>query len=190
MRVLAKQLTTRYTRRWDAHLGQVKKHLLRRLRTRTAKNVRDKFNSITEGKAGLSTEWKNKVRFRVRVYVVKSNEIRVIADPVTNKDVWHWVSRGTKGPYTIEAKNAPALVFQWGFAKYSPPPRSYPRGAALPPGAAPGAGTVAFKRVMHPGIEARNFEERALETLYIRRDFRNDVRNAMRDWRKEYSTFK
>jgi hypothetical protein len=188
VQVLARQLTKRYTRRWDAHLDQIRKHLLRRLRTRTAKNVRNKLNDITEGKAGLSAKWKNKVRFRVRVYATKGDEIRVWADPVTNKDVWHWVSRGTRGPYPIEAKNAPALVFQWGFAKYSPPPKSYPRGVSLPPGGA--AETVAFKRVMHPGIDARNFEERALKDLFITRDFRNDVRNAMRDWRKEWSTFK
>jgi len=66
------------------------------------------------------------------VYLLKNDAIRVIADPVKNKEIWHYVSRGTR-PHIIEAKNAPMLVFMWGFARYIPPPKSYPHGAVLPP---------------------------------------------------------
>ena len=189
MQVLARQLSTRHQFAWDNRGDQLRKSILRALRARTAKNVRTRLNSITEGKTNLSREWKNKVRFRVRVYLTKGNEIRVIADPVTNKQVWHWVSRGTAGPYPIEAKNAPALVFPWGFAKYSPPPRSYPPRAMIPP-AGGGVETVAFKRVMHPGIDARDFEERAMKDMNIASDFRKDVWEGIRDWDKNWSVFK
>lgn len=174
---------------WDRHGDELRKSILKRLRTRTAKRVRDKLNSITRGKTKLSRAWENEVNFRVRVYLLKNDIIRVHADPVKNKEIWHYVSRGTR-PHIIEAKRAKALVFQWGFARYKPPPKSYPHMAILPPGRGSGVKTVAFKRVHHPGSDARNFEERAMDDLYIRRDFRKDVREGIKDWERQWSIFK
>lgn len=190
MQVLARQLSTRRVYKWDHHGDEVRKSILKRLRTRTAPNVRKKLNDITRGKTKLSRAWENEVNFRVRVYLVKSNEIRVHADPVKNKEIWHYVSRGTR-PHIIEARNAPALVFMWGFARYKPPPKSYPHMAILPVGGGhSGVKKVAFKRVHHPGSDPRHFEERAMDDLYIRRDFRKDVRNGIADWERSWSIFK
>ena len=190
MQVLAKELSTRRVYKWDRHGDEVRKSILKQLRTRTAKNVRDKLNSITRGKTELSRAWENEVSFRVRVYIVQRGDIRIWADPVKNKEIWHYVSRGTP-PHIIEAKHAKALVFQWGFARYSPPPKSYPHMAILPVGGGhSGVQTVAFKRVHHPGIDARNFEERAMEDFHIARDFRKDVREGIADWERQWSIFK
>jgi hypothetical protein len=189
MQVLAKELSTRRVHKWDAHGDEIRKKVLHRLRTRTAKNVRDKLEGITKGRTDLSEAWEHEVTFRVRVYIVRGGDIRIWADPWKNKEIWHWVSRGTK-PHVIEAKRAKTLVFQWGFARYSPPPKSYPRMPILPAGGGGGAQTVAFKRVHHPGGDPRNFEERAMEDFHIARDFRKDVREGIADWEKEWSIFK
>ena len=189
MQVLAKELSTRRVYKWDAHGDEVRKAILHRLRTRTASNVRNKLNSITQGKTELSEAWENEVNFRVRVYLLKNDTIRVVADPVTNKEIWHYVSRGTP-PHLIEARNAKALVFQWGFARYSPPPKSFPRMPILPPGGGGNVQTVAFQHVHHPGSDPRHFEERAMEDFHIARDFRGDVREGIADWQKGWSIFK
>lgn len=186
MRVMAKQVRQRSVYKWDRHGDAIVEKVKARLRKRTAKVIKDKMEGITKGKTDLSREWEHKVKFAVQVREERG-EIRLYAYPTTNQDVWHWVSKGTK-PHVIEAKNAEALVFQWGFAKYSPPPKSYPKGAVLPPGG--GAETVAFKRVHHPGTEPRNFEERAMKDFRIPRQFREDVRDGVEDWKRDWSVFK
>jgi len=188
VQVLARELQTRNHYRWDAHGEELTKAILRRLRSGTSRQLKKALEDIPKGKTSLSREWEHKVTFRVRVYSTVRGEFRIYAEPWTNKEIWHWVSRGTP-PHIIEAKNAKALVFQWGFARYKPPPKSYPRMAILPGGG--DVKTVAFKRVHHPGSDPRNFEERLLEeNIHLKAGFRKDVRQGIEDWEKAWSVFR
>ena len=75
--------------------------------------------------------------------------------------VWHWIDRGTKGPYPIRARRAPYLVFRTGYTPRTTPNKLVSSGRG---GVATGP-WVQKKEVMHPGIEARNWTVRIAERL-------------------------
>jgi len=123
-------------------------------------------------------DWEHKPRFAARKYVNKG-AIEVAVYPTgTNKKIWRYVSEGTK-PHTIRPKHAKALRFQWGGpGSYKPRTTVGPPPTFGGPGAVSGGKRVAFKQVIHPGIEARNFERHIADQY--RPKFRREIENALR----------
>jgi hypothetical protein len=99
-------------------------------------------------------DWKHKPEFKSRKFI-KTDSISVDVYPAgPHKDIWKWVSRGTKGPYPIPKAGPRYLAFQLGYQ-----PRTRPRGKFGGPGKATGPWIRGVMQVQHPGIKAREFEE-------------------------------
>jgi len=93
----------------------------------------------------------------------KTREVMVVPWPGEEaSQKFIWVDQGTKGPYTIKAKNAPYLVFKVPTAPMTlPMPRMIggvgPRRQRTPAGEMGEAHFVSVEEVTHPGIEPRHF---------------------------------
>ena len=122
--------------------------------------------------AKIVKNWKGKPRF-----IAKSNKNRgsfVLSVRVAGKEAqkWRWVSRGTKGPYQIRAKNAPTLAFRTNYV-----PKTKPGGFWGGPGKATGNWRTPIE-VTHPGIKPRHFEEEISKTFQP--EFRRRIENLIR----------
>jgi len=99
-------------------------------------------------------DWDHKPEFKSRKFI-KTNSISLNIFPAgPNKDIWKWVSGGTKGPYLIPKAGPGFLAFQLGYQ-----PRTKPKGQYGGPGKATGPWVRGVMQVEHPGIKAREFEE-------------------------------
>ena len=104
--------------------------------------------------------WKNPPVFQARKKIALTTMQVYVYPTGPNAQIWRYVSLGTRGPYPIPKpgnKKAKTLRFQWaGPGSYKP--RTTTSGGYNGPGKATGP-IVLRKRVMHPGIKARNFEK-------------------------------
>ena len=108
--------------------------------------------------------WEHKPEFAARKFIT-ADSISVTVYPTgANKQIYTWVSGGTKGPYDITPKNGP---FLW-FVSRGRGTKSYI--AKTGPGAAwyggPGISVGNLRRVKavsHPGIKPREFEKKVRE---------------------------
>jgi hypothetical protein len=103
---------------------------------------------------------KMQVRVKYPIKVMRGNAMLTINigpdpfDPDTK--IFTFVDLGTR-PHEIRAKNAPALVFQWG-GPGSYKAKTKPRNLNATTGGPTGP-IVAFEKVNHPGTEARLISE-------------------------------
>lgn len=125
----------------------------------------------------VTADWKHQVTFNARKRVTPS-EIKVYVFPVSNKDIWTFVSKGTTGGYQIP-RNPPAksrdglLHYQSVYDARTAPGGKYGLGSGQKSGA-----WVSAKVVTHPGVKAREFEE-AIAKEY-QGEFTRLMENAMR----------
>ena len=106
---------------------------------------------------------------------------QVVTDGPSKDNPYPWVDEGTRGPYLIEAKNAPYLAFQSGFT-----PKTNPGSLTAGPGGRSGP-MVYTKAVVHPGIKPRNITERVVEMTRAEaeKDMEGLVLDAITDaWRE------
>ena len=145
--------------------------------TRIARAIRYHIN--TEERRRLLAEfnsvvlnWKHRPKFIANMGE-KGGDLTLSVRPAGKEaQKWQWVSRGTKGPYKIRAKNAPRLAFQTNYQ-----PRTKPGGSFGGPGKATGPWRTA-QEVTHPGIEARLFEEYIANRFAP--EFRRRIENLIR----------
>lgn len=118
----------------------------------------------------IVADWDHKVRFAARKYVQPDHVRMTVHATGQNKQIWRWVNEGTAGKgegrtYTIEPKNAPALVFAIGYIPHTSPGGGY-GGAGTATGPVVGA-----QKVEHPGIKPRLFHKHIMrknESWYSR----------------------
>ena len=123
-----------------------------------------------QGELGRNTTtWNHDVRFEI----AREKGVRIID---TNDQIYQYVTNGTPA-HPIRARNAPYLAFfRTGF-------RSKTRAGRL--GSSGGArATQNFRRmkqVMHPGIQARNFEELTVKKWqkYIVKILETAIKNSV-----------
>lgn len=154
-----------WTRIWRA----VRRHI----NTVERKKLITKFNRVV-------ANWKHKPKF-IASFNKKRPDFVFFVRPVGKEaKKWRWVSRGTKGPYTIRAKNAPTLVFRTNYK-----PKTKPGGIFGGPGVATGPFRTPVK-VEHPGIEPRLFEEEISKKFQpeFRRRIENLIRREIRKGQK------
>ena len=141
--IAARRLGKRKKRRdWARIARRVRKHM----NVTERKLLLDEFKSVV-------LNWKHKPKFIAKMGN-KGGAFVLSVRPVGKEaQKWRWVSQGTKGPYTIRAKNAPTLAFRTNYK-----PRTKPGGVFGGPGIATGPWHNPIE-VTHPGIEPRLFEE-------------------------------
>lgn len=76
-----------------------------------------------------------------------------VLDYETGDTPYVWIDEGTDGPYTIKAKNKPALKFKTGGM-----PKTF-KNSLISTAGRPGTDWNTKLEVTHPGIEERNFSE-------------------------------
>jgi hypothetical protein len=137
------------------------------------------MKEVVEGKrySESGDAWKHKVQFKAR-FQVRGNDAVLYAFPTgKNKKYWTWTSRGTK-PHSIDAKNAPFLVFPYGGPGQAPKTRP-PRGSGRSFGGPGVTKWARVKHVDHPGTKARLFEEQIMKEYAPK--FRRLVRKTIDD---------
>lgn len=145
----------------------VRKSKAIRKEVRTA--ARDTATDLANWLGVAVREWSNRPRFAGRV-ILLPDFVEVKVDVAGSaKKIFFYVDRGTgtygpkKQPYPIPKTPLPpgkSLKFQTGYSVRSQP------GAKIGMGTGEHFGNwISKKQVMHPGIEPRNFEKKALEEL-------------------------
>ena len=121
-------------------------------------------------------DWKGKPRFIAKMGDKDGDFVLSVRPAGKDAKKWNWVSRGTKGPYKIRAKNAKTLAFRTGYK-----PRTKPGGTFGGPGVASGPWRTPVE-VTHPGIEPRHFEENIAKRFapMYRERIENLIRREMR----------
>jgi len=124
--------------------------------------------------------WEHKPQFKARKSVTK-DAISVDVWPAgPHRDIWIWVSRGT-GLYGPKHRKYPITPKKPGGVLVFPSvyiPKTRPRGPSYSgPGSSSGP-TIFAKKVMHPGIKPRHFEE--AWARWGKTWFRREMENAMR----------
>lgn len=121
--------------------------------------------------------WKHKVDFQARKFL-RVDMIWLNVFPTgPNKQIWVWVSKGTKGPYPIPKAGPGFLSFKTGYK-----PKTRAPGKFGGPGIAVGPRVTGVMQVQHPGIEAREFEKVIAEDEkpWFSRTMENAWRRAIR----------
>lgn len=100
------------------------------------------------------SDWKHKVRFFGKI-TEKADFVLLFVHPGSkNRDIYGYVTEGTKGPYKIPKAGPGFLAFNLGYSA-----RTQPRGKAhVGSGTATGPSVIGVMQVTHPGIKAREFE--------------------------------
>lgn len=128
-------------------LNTVKKKMREVIRSEVATHFISKFNDIVNN-------WEHKPEFNSKP-TVSSDIIAIAIYPVgENKDIWKFVSGGTK-EHLIFPKRAKSLRFVGG-GVYIP---KTAKGVYGGPGIVRGGEVIYAKAVKHPGNEAREFEK-------------------------------
>jgi hypothetical protein len=96
--------------------------------------------------------WNMQPTFEKKMEGTSPGSDKIIGITRTDNQIYIWVNDGTKGPYPIPKHGPGVLAFKEGFV-----PKTRPRVIASGPGGSFGD-TLIRTRVMHPGIEARNFD--------------------------------
>lgn len=122
------------------------------------------MKEVVQGKrySNNGDAWKHDVQFQARFQMHGSDAVLYAYPTGRNKQIWNWVSRGTR-PHKIRPKNAPALAFMYGGPGVPPPKTRTPRGAGGTFGGAGVAKMVFAQEVDHPGGKPRHFEEQIAE---------------------------
>lgn len=121
--------------------------------------------------------WDHKVDFRARKFL-RTDKIWLNVFPTgPNKQIWVWVSKGTRGPYPIPKRGPGFLAFKTGYK-----PKTKPVGKFGGPGIFTGDTVMGVMQVQHPGIEAREFERIIAEDekAWFSRAMENGWRRAIR----------
>lgn len=149
--------------------------------TRIARSVRRHINTVERRKLlaefkSIVINWKGKPRFIAKMGDKGGSFVLSVRPAGKNAQKWRWVSRGTKGPYTIRAKNATTLAFRTNYK-----PKTKPGGIFGGPGVATGPWRTPVE-VEHPGIEPRHFEENIAERFapMYRERIENLIRKEIR----------
>lgn len=118
--------------------------------------------------------WQTRVEFAARKYF-DSNALRLTVHPTVGKEIWGYVSQGTR-PHVIVPKGPWPLQFKTGYKPKTLPPAKFGG-----PGIATGPMVAAWK-VQHPGSEGREFEKNIMEDEkpWFRRNAENAWRRAIR----------
>jgi len=125
--------------------------------------------------------WKHKPNFKARKFVNRDETKVTVFPSGPNKQIYKWVTEGTK-PHLITPKRAGGmLVFQSG-GPGSYKAKTAPGGKFGGPGIVVGGKTVRARQVQHPGFEGRHFEETIKEDAqpWFRRTMENSWRRAIR----------
>lgn len=95
----------------------------------------------------------------------KESKKQLSGKTTTDNEVYGYVNDGTKdsAPYPIPKAGPGLLRFQWG-GKGSYKPKTQVRRIGSGPGG-PSGPMVVFRRVMHPGIEGRHFDEEIAKAM-------------------------
>ena len=160
--IAARRLGKRRKRRdWT----RIARAVRRQMNTKERKVLLYHFNKVV-------ANWAGKPKFIAKMSDKGGDFVLSVRPAGKNAQKWRWVSRGTKGPYKIAAKNAPSLAFRTNYK-----PKTRAGGFYGGPGTATGP-RVFPKEVMHPGIEPRLFEEEIAETFVP--GFRQRIENTIR----------
>lgn len=139
---------------------------LRRIDTRIRNNCEVALFVTADEIAGdfrqVTARWGHKPKF-ARIRVSSKNIVSVTIEPDgKNAQIFKWVDQGTKGPYLIPkfGPTAPGqpLRFQTGYSARTKPGGKYNQGSGQASGS-----WVAARRVVHPGIKAREFTQTIAE---------------------------
>ena len=121
--------------------------------------------------AKTTATWEKKPKFEVLVSLTGPGPV-VLVD--TDDQVYAWVSEGTKGPYPIPKAGPGILAFRPGYVA-----KTEPNVLGSKAGGAYGDRIVRNMQVMHPGIEARNFDK--LVQKIWEPKFKREMEAVMRD---------
>ena len=151
MQVVMRQIRSRHIRPdWEG----IKKEWERTMDRECKPDLIKKFEAVV-------SDWEHQPTFKARKQIKGGAWVKIYIYPAgAHKDLWVFVSRGTKGPYQIP-RNPPArsrdglLHYQVLYDAHTRPPGLYGLGDGKKHG---DWRSVAV--VMHPGIKAREFEER------------------------------
>lgn len=156
---------------------RVRKRKKRRDWTRIWRKVRRHINTV-ERKLLIKefnkrvANWDDEPKFIAKMNKVRDDFVLSVRPVGKNAKKWNWVSRGTKGPYKIKAKNAPTLNFKKNYD-----PRTKPGDVFGLPAVSWGPWQSPVE-VTHPGIEPRLFEEEIAKIFAP--EFRRRINNLIR----------
>ena len=122
--------------------------------------------------------WKHKPKFQARKYIT-GDYIKLAVYPTgPNKQIYEWVTEGTKGGYKIPKAGPGYLAFQLGYK-----PKTKPPGKIGGPGVYTGPWVRGVMQVTHPGIKARDFESVIMkeEKDWNSREMENAWRRIIRE---------
>jgi hypothetical protein len=139
------------------------------MNTTERKLLLDEFKSVV-------LNWKHRPKFIAKMGDKGGDFVLSVRPSGKEAQKWRWVSRGTKGPYPIRAKNAKTLAFRTNYK-----PRTKPGGVFGGPGVTTGPWRTPVE-VEHPGIEPRLFEEQIAKRFgpMYRRRIGNLIRREVR----------
>ena len=163
------------TRKRFTAYKEVKRELERTLDDVVKPHLIQRFNIVV-------MNWRHKPTFKGRKFIT-TDKIWVNVYPAGDREsvqIYNWVTKGTKR-HPIRARRASRLAFMWG-GKGSYKPKTKPRGKIGGPGVVVGGRMHYPQAVMHPGTEARDFENviRADEKRWFSRTMENAWRRAIR----------
>jgi hypothetical protein len=160
---------------------RIGKRRKRRDWTRIARAVRRHMNTVERRKLlaefkSVVLNWDHKPKFIAKMGDKGGDFVLSVRPAGREAQKWRWVSRGTKGPYKIRAKNVPTLAFKTNYK-----PKTKPGYVFGGPGIATGPWRNPVE-VEHPGIEPRLFEEHIAERFgpQYRRRINNLIRREIR----------
>ena len=122
--------------------------------------------------------WEHKPDFKARKYVTPDETSVSVYPAGANKEIYKYVTEGTR-PHTITPKKRGGkLVFMWG-GPGSYKAKTAPGGKFGGPGVIVGGTLRARSSVQHPGFKGRHFEK------YIRKDYEPEFKRVMESaWRR------
>jgi len=123
--------------------------------------------------------WNNKPDFKAKKFITP-NRIWVNVYPAGNKksvQIYRWLTGGTRKNYRIPKSGTTFLSFRTGYK-----PKTKPKGKIGGPGIFTGPRVSFVGSVIHPGIEAREFEKTIKddEKRWFSRTMENAWRRAIR----------
>lgn len=145
--------------------------------------------TLVEEHAKVVADWAHKVEFKTRKVMTEKMiaiDVWAAGDP-ENVDIWHYVNDGTREHDIPKSPLLYPLRFHWG-GPGSYKPKTAVGGGYGGPGVSMGP-EVRFKKVHHPGTDARKFEVHIANKM--RTWFRKRVEAAFkRGVRKAWGTGK
>ena len=159
------------SRRKFVNNPKIRKYMDRAVDTEVKPHFIDRFKMVV-------SNWEHKVDFQAKKYLTSDYTKLYVYPTGANKQIWAWVSGGTKGPYKIPKSGPGLLSFRTGYK-----PKTKAVGKFGGPGVFTGARVTGIMQVkQHPGIEAREFEKTIMddEKGWYNREMENAWRRAIR----------